>query len=147
MTPYINGQPKVLYSLGRCVPGGRLRPCHTRLPQPRAPAPPRPGPRLLRVVSAGRSGGAEAPVMGRRGGGIRAGQQPPCGPRRRGHSPPDGHDPRPFWRRRRPRVWPGGGTDLAPEAPRPTGQGGAGASRGHSLKTCPLYSLNWTPTH
>lgn len=80
MTPYINGQPKVLYSLGRCVPGGRLRPCHTRLPQSRAPAPPRPGPRLLRVVSAGRSGGAEAPVLGRRGRGIRAGQQPPCGP-------------------------------------------------------------------
>lgn len=84
--------------------------------------------------------------MGRRGGGIRAGQQPPCGPRRRSHSPPDGHDPRSFWRRR-PHVWPGGGTDLAPEALRPTGQGGAGASRGHSLKTCPLYSLNWTPTH
>lgn len=75
MTPYINGQPKVLYSLGRCVPGGRLRPCHTRLPQSSAPAPPSSGTRLLQVVSAGRSGGggpSAGPPRRRHQGGIEA---------------------------------------------------------------------------
>ena len=68
----MNGQPKVLYSLGRCDPGGRLRPCHTRLPYAHAhSAPPLPGPVLMWVVGAGRSGGAAAPVLGRRCRGLK----------------------------------------------------------------------------
>lgn len=130
MTPYMNGQPKVLYSLGRCVPGGRLRPCHTRLPHaPRPNAPPRPGPVLLWVVGAGRSGGAAAPVLSRRCRCLKKETTVSVrGLRGRGQGLPDGHGRRPSWRRQRPLAWPGGGTDLAPGTLRP-----CGAGRGRSV--------------
>lgn len=122
MTPYMNGQPKVLYSLGRCVPGGRLRPCHTRpLHAPPRPVPPRPGPVLLWVVGAGRSG-----VLDRRHSCLK--ERTTASVRGRGQCLPDGHDPRPSWRRRRPSAGPGDGTDLAPGARRP-----CGAGRGRSV--------------